>query len=117
MKGKIVLKAKLVSVHENSGATLEFLHPNGSGVLTLGLEDEVTFLFDAKLASISSNELADRIYDILINNVGMSEFHLPFLIDAVVNQEVGGNHIVFQIGNKCLMVNVTEVNKNYFKEK
>lgn len=64
---------------------------------------------------MSANELIDRIYDTLMQNVDMSEEHKPFPVDKVTNQEVGGNNMVFQIGDQCFLVAVEEINPKYFE--
>lgn len=56
-------------------------------------------------------ELANQIYDTLMGNVGMSEYHTAFPIDKVANQFVTSRTgvIYLEIGNHAFTVTVRQV--------
>jgi hypothetical protein len=59
----------------------------------------------------NTKELTDQIYDTLMGNVGMSEYHTPFPLDKVNSQfvDAGRGWMYFQIGDKAYQLNVKEV--------
>lgn len=59
----------------------------------------------------NSKELMDRIYDTLLGNVGLSEFHVAFPTNEVKNQWVNSNlhYMYFEIGKKAYRLVIEEV--------
>jgi len=74
----------------------------------------------AKKSHVNLKELTDQVYDLLLDNVGMSEFHVkfPFFKEEIVNQEVNSDSgvILLQLGNKCYEISIKELNYNPFME-
>jgi hypothetical protein len=60
------------------------------------------------LAELSETDIADLIYDTIMQNIGMSEHHIEFDIDKVEEQEVGGNTIKFSYDGTPYSVVVTK---------
>lgn len=56
-------------------------------------------------------DVANTIYDTIMGNVGFSEYHVQFPIEAVSNQEISGNIITFEIGGIGYQVTVQAVHK------
>jgi hypothetical protein len=64
----------------------------------------------AAITEITLKELCDQIYDTLMQNVGMSEFHIAFdpsmVDDCFVS--AGEGHIHLEIGNKSFNIIIQE---------
>ena len=59
---------------------------------------------------ISTSDLTDRIYDTLMENVGFSEFHVPFPVERVANQFCDAqNRIIYlELDGKAYNITVEE---------
>lgn len=65
---------------------------------------------------MDTSELTDRIYDTLLGNVGMSEYHVAITPDDITNQEVDARKglIYLQIGLDVFELKVTKVADNSY---
>ena len=64
-------------------------------------------------------ELTNRIYDTLLGNVGMSQYHVAITPEDITNQEVfdRAGLIYLQIDNKVFELTICRINSNWFEEK
>ena len=64
----------------------------------------------AEVTEITLKELCDRVYDTLMQNVGMSEFHIAFdpsLVDDCF-VSAGEGYIHLEIGKKSFSITIQE---------
>jgi len=56
------------------------------------------------------SELTDQIYDTLLGNVGMSEYHVALDINEITNQvcDLVRDEIYIEMGSKTFKIKVTE---------
>lgn len=70
-----------------------------------------------KRIDIDAEELANRIYDTLVGNVGVSKYHVALEPEHIDKCEVTADEgkMFFKIGRRTFKITVKEVNPRYFK--
>ena len=54
-------------------------------------------------------EIMNQIYDTLMGNVGMSDYHVPFPINDIIYSWIEGNKIYFELLDKAFELEIKSV--------